>query len=43
MPIAVEVVSRQAFDAWVKKAKEEFADAGSDGETRIADAAIGTN
>lgn len=25
MPIAVEVVSREKFDAWVEKAKEEFA------------------
>ena len=43
MPIAVEVVSRQAFDAWVIKAKEEFADAGSGGDVRIAGRAITTN
>ena len=41
MPIAVEVVSREAFDAWVKKAKVEFA--GGDGEVRIAATAITAN
>ena len=33
MPIAVEVVSREKFDAWVAKAKVEFAD--NDGEPAL--------
>lgn len=38
MPIAVEAVSKQAFDEWVEKAKVEFAAAAPSGESQVAQA-----
>jgi cytochrome c oxidase subunit 2 len=38
MPIAVEAVSKEAFAAWVEKAKEEFASNRDDGSRRLAEA-----
>jgi cytochrome c oxidase subunit 2 len=38
MPIAVEAVSKEAFAAWVEKAKEEFASDRDDGSRRLAEA-----
>lgn len=44
MPIAVEAVSREAFDAWVAKAKTAFAPANSpgDGDRDVAQRPTGT-
>lgn len=38
MPIAVEAVSKQAFDEWVEKAKTEFGAVTQPGESRVAQA-----
>jgi len=38
MPIAVEAVSKQAFDEWVKKAKTEFAAVTQPGGSQVAQA-----
>ena len=38
MPIAVEAVSREAFAAWIEKAKEEFASSQGGGARRLAEA-----
>lgn len=35
MPIAVEVVSKEKFDAWVIKAKKEFASDGTSAKSRV--------
>ncbi|MDJ0893622.1 MAG: cytochrome c oxidase subunit II [Alphaproteobacteria bacterium] len=43
MPIAVEVVSKEAFAAWLEKAKEEFAQNGDDDRTRVAAAGAATS
>ncbi len=36
MPIVVEVVSKEAFEAWVKQAKEEFAGMAMDAPFMLA-------
>lgn len=38
MPIAVEAVSKQAFDEWIDKAKTEFGAATQPGESQVAQA-----
>ncbi len=38
MPIAIEAVSKEAFDQWVEKAKAEFAAATQPGESQVAQA-----
>ncbi len=41
MPITVDIVSKEAFEEWVKKAQEEFAEAPVETAVKIADASAG--
>ena len=41
MPITVDIVSKEAFEEWVKKAQEEFAEAPVETTVKVADASAG--